>query len=216
MTQFVFNLETIENFNESDFFVNTTNKAAADLISLWPEWHNKAAILFGESKSGKSHLGSIWMKKSNAKLIDLKKSLYKSDIQKNSNYLIDNFSYIKPAQETFILDIFNQCLFNKNHILFLCDANKKINFKLKDLESRFNSILSTSINKPDDQIIEIIINKFFSDQQVLISDEVIKYMISRLERSYIEINSQLQSINNTSYENKQKITIPFLRDNFFN
>ena len=67
-------------------------KSEADLISLWPEWHNKAAILFGESKSGKSHLGSIWMKKSNAKLIDLKKSLYKSDIQKNSNYLIDNFS----------------------------------------------------------------------------------------------------------------------------
>ena len=60
MSQFIFDLEVAKNYNEHDFIVNTTNKKAVDLISLWPDWHNKAAILYGESKSGKSHLGSIW------------------------------------------------------------------------------------------------------------------------------------------------------------
>ena len=33
----------------------------------------------------------------------------------------------------------NKCLFNDNYILFLCNSEKKINFCLKDLESRFQS-----------------------------------------------------------------------------
>ena len=44
MSQFIFDLEVAKNYNEHDFIVNTTNKKAVDLISLWPAWHNKAAI----------------------------------------------------------------------------------------------------------------------------------------------------------------------------
>ena len=69
MNQFVFELELKKNFNESDFFVNSTNKKAVDLVSLWPDWHNKAAIIYGETKSGKSHLGNIWMQRSDAFIV---------------------------------------------------------------------------------------------------------------------------------------------------
>jgi len=216
MSQFIFDLEVAKNYNEHDFIVNATNKKAVDLISLWPDWHNKAAILYGESKSGKSHLGSIWLKRSGAKLIDIHDKSFKYNINDKNNYLIDNFSYIQPQQENIILDIFNKCLFNDNYILFLCNNEKKINFCLKDLESRFNSVLSTSINDPDDQIVDVLINKFFSDNQVLISIEVIKYLSGRIDRSYKELYKTLEKINNVSLKNKQKITIPFLRQYFFN
>ena len=215
MNQFIFDLETKINFSESDFFVNFTNKKAVDLVSLWPDWHNKAAIIYGESKSGKSHLGNIWMQRADATLIDLKNDDIKSNKDSKRNYLIDNFSLIKPDQENIILDVFNQCLFNNNYILFLCSENNNINFKLKDLESRFNSILSTDIEKPDDQIIEVLIIKYFSDHQVLITNDVIKYLSGRIERSYNDLLIMLNKINNLSLKNKQKITIPFLRENFF-
>jgi len=215
MNQFIFDLETKTNFSESDFFVNSTNKKAVDLVSLWPDWHNKAAIIYGESKSGKSHLGNIWMQRADATLIDLKNDDIKSNKDSKRNYLIDNFSLIKPDQENIILDVFNQCLFNNNYILFLCSENNNINFKLKDLESRFNSILSTVIEKPDDQIIEVLIIKYFSDHQVLIANDVIKYLSGRIERSYNDLLIMLNKINNLSLKNKQKITIPFLRENFF-
>ncbi len=214
MSQFIFNLETQKNFKESDFFVNSTNKKAVDLVSLWPDWHNKAAIIYGENKSGKSHLGNIWMQKSNAVLIDIKNN----NIDNNSigrNYLIDNFSQLKPEQENVILDVFNECLFNNNYILFLCSNSKEINFMFKDLESRFNSIMSTAIEKPDDQIIEVIINKYFSDHQLLISNDVIKYLSGRAVRNYNDLFKLLEEINNLSLKNKKKITIPFLRENFF-
>ena len=216
MNQFFFDLEAKTNFSESDFFVNSTNKKAVDLVSLWPEWHNKAAIIYGESKSGKSHLGNIWMKKADATLVDLKNNEINFNKNNKKNFLINNFSLIKPDQENIILDIFNQCLFNDNYILFLCNNEKKINFCLKDLESRFNSVLSTSINDPDDQIVDVLINKFFSDNQVLISIEVIKYLSGRIDRSYKELYKTLEKINNVSLKNKQKITIPFLRQYFFN
>ena len=219
MNQFIFDLETKINFSESDFFVNSTNKKAVDLVSLWPDWHNKAAIIYGESKSGKSHLGNIWMQRADATLIDLKNNDINNNKNNNKNskinYLIDNFSLIKQDQENIILDIFNQCLFNNNYILFLCSEIKDINFKLKDLESRFNSILSTVIEKPDDQIIEVLIIKYFSDHQVLITNDVIKYLSGRTERGYNDLFNMLNKINNLSLKNKQKITIPFLRENFF-
>ena len=215
MNQFFFDLEAKTNFSESDFFVNSTNKKAVDLVSIWPEWHNKAAIIYGESKSGKSHLGNIWMKKADATLVDLKNNDINFNKNNKKNFLINNFSLIKPDQENIILDIFNQCLFNDNYILFLCSDSKNINFKLKDLESRFNSIISTIIEKPDDQIVEVLINKFFSDHQVLIANNVIKYLSDRVERSYSNISSILKKINDLSLRNKQKITIPFLRENFF-
>ena len=219
MNQFIFDLKTKINFSESDFFVNSTNKKAVDLVSLWPDWHNKAAIIYGESKSGKSHLGNIWMQRADATLIDLKNNDINNNKNNNKNskinYLIDNFSLIKQDQENIILDIFNQCLFNNNYILFLCSEIKDINFKLKDLESRFNSILSTVIEKPDDQIIEVLIIKYFSDHQVLITNDVIKYLSGRIERSYNDLLIMLNKINNLSLKNKQKITIPFLRENFF-
>tara|TARA_B100001063_G_C16681110_1_gene511798 strand:+ start:70 stop:720 length:651 start_codon:yes stop_codon:yes gene_type:complete len=215
MNQFFFDLEAKTNFSESDFFVNSTNKKAVDLVSIWPEWHNKAAIIYGESKSGKSHLGNIWMKKADATLVDLKNNDINFNKNNKKNFLINNFSLIKPDQENIILDIFNQCLFNDNYILFLCSDSKNINFKLKDLESRFNSIISTIIEKPDDQIVEVLINKFFSDHQVLIANNVIKYLSDRVERSYSNISIILKKINDLSLRNKQKITIPFLRENFF-
>ena len=214
MNQFVFELELKKNFNESDFFVNSTNKKAVDLVSLWPDWHNKAAIIYGETKSGKSHLGNIWMQKSDALLIDLKNQNLTNNFSGRS-YLIDNFSQLKPDQEKIILDAFNECLFNNNYILFLCDHEQEIKFKFKDLESRFNSIISTKIEKPDDQIIEVIINKFFSDHQVLVPNDVIKYLSGRIIRSYGGLSSLLENINDLSLKNKQKITIPFLRENFF-
>ena len=102
----------------------------------------------------------IFMQRSDAFLIDLKNKNLTNDYS-GRNYLIDNFSQLKPNQENIILDVFNECLFNNNYILFLCDHTKEIVFKFKDLESRFNSIISTKIEKPDDQIIEVIINKFF-------------------------------------------------------
>ena len=215
MNQFIFDLKTKINFSESDFFVNSTNKKAVDLVSLWPDWHNKAAIIYGESKSGKSHLGNIWMQRADATLIDLKNNDINNNKDSKINYLIDNFSLIKQDQENIILDIFNQCLFNNNYILFLCSEIKDINFKLKDLESRFNSILSTVIEKPDDQIIEVLIIKYFSDHQVLITNDVIKYLSGRTERGYNDLFNMLNKINNLSLKNKQKITIPFLRENFF-
>ena len=215
MNQFVFDLEAKTNFSESDFFVNSTNKKAVDLVSLWPDWYNKAAIIYGEGRSGKSHLGNIWMQRADAKLIDLKNNDINFNKGSKRNYLIDNFSLIKSDQENIILDIFNQCLFNDNYILFLCSENKDINFKFKDLESRFKSILSTVIEMPNDQMIEVLINKYFSDHQISITTDVIKYLSSRVARSYSDLSDMLIKINNLSLKNKQKITIPFLRENFF-
>ena len=68
-------------------------------------------------------------------------------------------------------------------------------------------ILSTVIEKPNDQIIEVLINKYFSDHQISITTDVIKYLSGRVIRSYSDLSDMLIKINNLSLKNKQKITI---------
>ena len=120
MHQFVFDLEAKTNFSESDFFVNSTNKKAVDLVSLWPDWHTKAAIIYGEGRSGKSHLGNIWMQRADAKLIDLKNDDINFNKDSKRNYLIDNFSLIKSDQENINVEMTNQSLINDKYIALPC------------------------------------------------------------------------------------------------
>ena len=57
--------------NSEDFYVNENNLEASELIKIWPNWFNGAAIIYGPDKSGKSHLASIWKERSNANIYDL-------------------------------------------------------------------------------------------------------------------------------------------------
>ena len=61
LRQEIFKFEQLSNFDKNDFFVSECNYFAFNLIKSWPNWEKKILNIYGERKSGKSHLSNIFL-----------------------------------------------------------------------------------------------------------------------------------------------------------
>ena len=61
--QILFNFKFNKNYLDQDYYLSSSNQEAYNLINCWPKWIKKAINLHGEKFSGKSHLASIFEKK---------------------------------------------------------------------------------------------------------------------------------------------------------
>ena len=61
LRQQIFKFKNNSDFNKSDFFVSQSNFFAYNLLKSWPKWEKKFINVFGEKKSGKSHLTNIFL-----------------------------------------------------------------------------------------------------------------------------------------------------------
>ncbi len=212
--QLIFNLINIKNFNSEDFYVNENNIEASELINIWPNWFNGAAVIFGSEKSGKSHLANIWKEKAKANIYDLGNKFLLKNIDTNINFVLDNFHNLSKDDEETFFHIYNRTISNRKNILITLDKNRFRKINLKDLESRFNSFSSATIKPPDDNLLNALILKFFQDQQINVEPSVVKFIVNRIERDYGEIFNFLKKIDSLSLENKSKISTSFLNKFF--
>jgi chromosomal replication initiation ATPase DnaA len=61
-------LPTSSRLGRADFIVGPGNSAAVTLIDSWPDWTAPAAVLYGPSGSGKSHLAGVWAERAKAEV----------------------------------------------------------------------------------------------------------------------------------------------------
>ena len=66
LRQEIFKFEQLSNFDKNDFFVSECNYFAFNLIKSWPNWEKKILNVYGERKSGKSHLSEIFLENKNS------------------------------------------------------------------------------------------------------------------------------------------------------
>ena len=64
---------------------------------------------------------------------------------------------------------------------------------------------------PTDDVLRGIITKISRDKGLLLSDNVINYILSHVERSYSIINIFINELDQLSLIRKKKITIPFIK-----
>ena len=88
--QTFFNYHLTENKDKENFFVNNTNKIAYNIIINNSFEQN--LILYGESKSGKSHLINVWTKLNSAILFD--NNNFDKIINKKNNVAIDDLNRV--------------------------------------------------------------------------------------------------------------------------
>ena len=60
-------------------------------------------------------------------------------------------------------------------------------FSLKDLKSRAKSFVNLGIELPTDDLLRVIISKFFSEKQIDINPKISEYIIKNIERSYEKV-----------------------------
>ncbi|MEI7668703.1 MAG: hypothetical protein WCJ33_01305 [Pseudomonadota bacterium] len=212
--QLTFNWKIEDSYLSDDFIVSKSNLNAVNFINELPQKAtSNGALLYGMLDSGKTHLSKIWLEKNDASLIDKSQIgiLSSQEICQNNNIiLLEDIETINNEEALFHLmrHIETQKLFLL--ITANCAANQ-LNFKLPDLMSRLIALPSAIINSPDENLLQIITTKWFSDRQLRVNNEIINYIITRSERSFSSIRMIIEKIEKLSLETKREITIPLVK-----
>tara|TARA_B100000686_G_C16566265_1_gene850446 strand:- start:169 stop:804 length:636 start_codon:yes stop_codon:yes gene_type:complete len=208
MKQKIFNFNSKINYSNEDFFVSSSNKNAFDYILLSDIFKN--IILKGPSKSGKSHLGTLWIKKYNS--IIYSESEYYNILSQKNNIFIDNF--ISDHDEEDMFHVINHAINNNLRILIAIEKSiSQLNIKLQDLLSRLNSFHFVEIMNPDEILMNNILMKLLNDKQISINNsEVFSYITNRINRTYLDMYQIVEKIDKFSLEKKRQITIPLIKE----
>lgn len=216
MTQYLLNFGRIESFDDEDYIVTSSNATALEWVEKWPNWgdgiYSNISCIYGEKLSGKSHLARMWSRKSNAINVTTKYLEDKSYIDSSCNsYVLEDLQNL-IGHEVDLFNFFEHLIHSKKNLVITADiAISKIPFNLPDLRSRLNSIFSIEIKRPDEEMIEQILLKYFSDKQIAVSASVIKYLVARVNFSYKDILESVEKLDKASLEAQKNISIPFIK-----
>ena len=213
MSQLIFKFPFKTRYYEHDYFVSSNNFSAYRLIESWPKWPGEWVNIYGPKGCGKTHLTNILKKK-----IDLIKIL---DEKKIDNEIISTFKkldclIIENYDQNIVEEVFfstlnhlkqlNTCVVINSHYPI-----KNVEFMLKDLKSRAKNFISIGIELPTDELLRVIISKYFSDKQIYLTPRVVEYIIKNIERSYEKVFKFIKEIDVLSLSSGKSININLIK-----
>ncbi len=194
------------------FIVGESNLQAIKWVDTFPNWRNNGLIIIGPKSSGKSHLTSVWQKKSGGRILKSK------DIEnENLSALCDGHLAVENIELVtnyhFLFHIINKKKENKFKLLFTTRKNiNDLNIKLEDTLSRLLTFPQAKILLPTDDVLRGLIYKLFKDKGIDLDNSLINYIIVRIERTYEAVYNLISEIDYISLERKKNITIPMIKE----
>jgi len=205
MSQYALDITLPTGYAPEQFIVSESNKLAYDWALSPNSWPNLALYLHGEKGSGKTHLAHIFKAKNDAFFL-----------QPDSKQLPHNPTIVDDIEqwkdEAQLFHLYNHCRLAKIPLLvtsaLLPDA---LPFMLPDLRSRLKGMSVAEIKAPDDALLEAVIIKQLGDRQLMVSPEVIAYMLPRLPRSFSEISALIAKLDSDSLASGRTLSIPYIK-----
>lgn len=177
-----------------DFMIAPSNQAAVGWIDKWPDWPAPVLVLYGPPASGKTHLGEVWQTRSRQRLID--------DIE---NWIGS------PEREEELFHLYNIAKEDgKSFLITAVSPPKDWPFALADLASRLKAAPSVGIEPPDDTLIAAMLMKLFHDRQLELGEDVLNYVLPRIERSYHAARDLVERADRAALSKKSRVTIPLI------
>ena len=201
-----------------DFLIAPNNQDAVAWIDLWPEWPAPVLILYGPVASGKSHLAAVWGEKSNAACVkpdtlndsSIRQiaSAAKHVILEDADNLIGNVEGEKG-----LFHLYNLFKEEKRSILItLMEPPVRRSFAVPDLASRLRAAPAVAIREPDDVLLGSILVKLFNDRQLRVGQDVINYILSRMERSFEEARRIVEEADKRAMIEKRAVSVPLVKE----
>jgi len=217
--QLPFSLPHVMADGGDDFFVTPANMDAVGRLDAWPEWPHHALILVGAPGSGKSHLANIWRTRTGARMLDegvLRNEAFLANGD-HAPMLIEDIDRLLSTGSTEIeRGLFH--LFNwvkESGGTLLMTAREPVSAwppGLADLRSRLLATPIVQLGGPDDILLEAVMVKQFSDRQIKVPPEVVRFAIARLERSFAAVREFVEAVDRASLSAKRPVTVPLVRD----
>ena len=199
-------------FGRDDFFVTACNQEALAFIDSWPNWPGPLAVLSGPPGCGKSHLAAVWQSQVGASLLDQAEiaRLVQKVSSTNCLFVADLATGISDEEAFFHL--YNRVAEQNGTILATAQTPPaRWTFELADLESRLRAATVVNIGQADDELLEAVLVKLFSDRQLRIEPGVVGYLLRRMDRSLGAARELVARLDEAALSEQRTISVPFAR-----
>jgi len=231
--QLLLNFPAHPDFNFSNFVISQGSLFAFDSAKKFcvpnqVSYHS--LFIFGQENIGKTHLlisignlvaerggRAIYMKGSDfSEKIDegLSTKHQHTELMNVDYFLLDDVEEMASslaAQEK-LYHIYNTIIERGGKVAFTsCFSPEKIENTESYLTSRFQWGMLAEIKPIDDDTTSKIIHKLAKDINLMLPEKIIKFLMLRIPRDFISIKEAVSTINQESYIQKKKVTLPLVK-----
>ncbi len=206
MAQLVLDLGHRAALGRESFLVAPSNEAAVSWLDRWPDWPSPALVVHGPPGCGKTHLLEAWRAKSGA---SLEREPEKAGNSRIRALALDEAEGL-PEHDLFHL--YNIMADRGGHLVLAARQPPALwKTRLADLRSRLLAAPSAAIGPPDDALLGAVIVKLFSDRQVQVGEDLVLWLLRRLERSFEAARDAVARLDEAAIAAKRPVTIPLAR-----
>ena len=197
-SQLILPVSPVDNTHE-EFIISESNKSVYSSMLDWQNWGNgplqRVKYLYGAEASGKTCLAKLWET---------------SISSLASYYILDNLDF--EVDQEGLYGLLEGATRNSSYLLITSRHTiEDLNFGLPDLVSRLNAIEKYYINPPDNELLRALLIKHFANRQIHVSEEVLQFLVKRMDRSYIAVRSIVEAIDTLSLQDKKNITVKLVK-----
>ena len=201
-----------------DFLVAPSNEVAVAWIDRWPDWPGPVLALYGPPGCGKTHLCQVWRAASGAVEIDgprLARAEPPELLGAARVCVLDDAEAIlggEAAVAERLLHLFNSVVERGGQVLLAAQAAPaRWPCGLADLGSRLAAATAVRLEAPDDGLMEAVLVKLCADRQLAVGEEVLRYLLARMERSFAAARSLVAALDRASLAEGRAVTVPLAR-----
>lgn len=221
LKQIPFDFQQHVYLGREDFMVAPCNSEAFNMVDSWPNWLTHGLIIYGSKGCGKSHLAHLFADKVRIfadrpvqiSLIDAARINMRNVnriSEENPSIVVENLTPKVNSEALFhLFNIYNT---EGRYMLLTAEtAPSRMRFALKDLQSRLNMLPSIAIKEPDDRMLQALIVKLFNDRQIIISPEILTFIVNNAQRSYAYIENLVAEIDALSLAYQSAVNYNIVR-----
>ena len=186
-TQLPLTLPLLPNYDKDSFVIGNANEQALGWLERWPDWPLplKGLNIYGPSGSGKTHLSYLWPGRAEAMALSSLSYFDPEQFLQIQHVMLDDFGVSGCYDDTAVFHLLNYISSVSGTLLILSPYPvAQYETPLCDLNSRLRSLSAQKIDLPDDELLKAVLAKHFSDRQCSVSEQVLNYIVKRMERSF--------------------------------
>jgi DnaA regulatory inactivator Hda len=196
-----------------DFFVAPGNREAVAWIDRWPSWPGHALALFGPAGCGKSHLAQVFTARTQARVIS-GAALLGADVGDLAHtckaVVIEDAD--RGVDEAALFHLYNALAEAKGWLLLTGrEAPARWAVTLPDLRSRLTALQAVKIEPPDDDTMQAVLIKLFSDRQISVAPDVVSYAIRHMDRTFASARLIVDFADRESLAGQRSVTVPLIK-----
>ncbi|WP_269219403.1 DnaA/Hda family protein [Brevundimonas vesicularis] len=164
------------------FVTSDSNAEAVRVLARWPDGVGAVLALHGPPGSGKSRLAADWAERIGAVPLNGAEAALIDPLELEGRpVLLDRAA---DADDESLFHLINLANSGGGALLLVSrSAPRQWSVDLPDLRSRLDAVRAVAIASPDDAVLSAILRARFAERSITPSDDVIDYLVRRLDRS---------------------------------